>query len=319
MGGCLVTAYRPRGGLKVGDETLNRVAWTRGDGCLPLAEVLGGGVAIAITGEPEESCLTNRVDLLVARRMTSFDLVPVAVPVATTLTNVTEVTAAVAGGPHSELAAAVAARIAAALGVDGALATVHRGDRDRAPSLERLGELAGHHPQLDRTVIESQSVAGLIEVLSPTTLLILGAPGGSWLHRQFFGVGHRLQVAAPGGVIVVRSAPRRCFHRTVDAAGVAVGPHLSAAAARDVVRYEVVPVADAGQLVGVVRLSALREADGHLSVADVMEPPVAVEATEPLTAADDLKDFLDGGPVPVTDRRGRLIGTIPADTAASGG
>lgn len=98
-----------------------------------------------------------------------------------------------------------------------------------------------------------------------------------------------------------------------------MGPHLSAAAARDVVRYEVVPVADAGQLVGVVRLSALREADGHLSVADVMEPPVAVEATEPLTAADDLKDFLDGGPVPVTDRRGRLIGTIPADTAASGG
>ncbi|MDH3399282.1 MAG: hypothetical protein OEM81_15860, partial [Acidimicrobiia bacterium] len=146
--------------------------------------------------------------------------------------------------------------------------------------------------------------------LTPGTLLVVGAPGGSWLQRQLYGTGHRLLVTAPCGVVVVRSAPRRCYQSATDPTGVALGCHLTVRDALRLMRYPVVPVADEGLLVGVVRVATLAEADPALPIAAVMEPPVAIAAIEPTTAATDLREFFGDSPVPVVDTAGYLIGTI---------
>ena len=71
-----------------------------------------------------------------------------------------------------------------------------------------------------------------------------------------------------------------------------------------------VPVADDGVLVGIVRVADLAEGPGSETVGDVMEPPVSIEAVEAVEAIDELREFLDGGPVPVVDRDGRLLGVV---------
>ena len=94
---------------------------------------------------------------------------------------------------------------------------------------QRLEQMGAAFPELDLRVVHAQSATALVKDLPAQTLLVLGAPGGSWLQRQLFGPGHRLQVAAPGGSIVVRHAPRRCFHAMTSPSGHVAGPHLSVA------------------------------------------------------------------------------------------
>ena len=289
---------------------LGRVAWTRGLGCLPLAERLDDGPAIAISGDLQRSCVTDRIDLLVARRFTSFDLVPTVVPHGIELDEVTAVTAAVGDGPHSPLAAAVVARLASSLGVPGELATVYRTDEELPAAKQRLDRLARRHPSLERRASHEVSAVRLINTLTPSTLLVVGAPGGSWFQRQIYGPGHRLLVAAPAGAVVVRSAPRRCYQDALDPTGVAIGPHLAIADAQRVVTHTAGPVAVAGELVGILRATAIHQAPRDATVADVMESPVAVTSAEPLEAAHELAHYLDYGPVPVVDHTGRLVGII---------
>ena len=99
-------------------ESVWNVGWTRGHGCQPLASVLGDGVATAIRDDLGRACVNERIDLLVARRLTSFDLVPVVVPHSVELDTVEIVTVAVSDGPHSPLAVAAAARLAARPGAE---------------------------------------------------------------------------------------------------------------------------------------------------------------------------------------------------------
>ncbi len=287
-----------------------RVAWTRGSACLPLAELLSEGPAIPLSGDIERSCVVDRVDLLVLRRMSRIDLVPTVVPHGVDFEEVTAVTAAIGEGPHSSLAAAVTDRVAAALGVPAELATVYRTEDESHSAISRLDRFAREYPGLRRRAVAARDARGLIDALSPSTLLVIGAPGGSWLQRQIFGPGHRLMVAAPGGALVVRNAARRCYHEAADPARVVVSPYLSVSDALTFMDHETVPVADAGRLVGIVRTAALRNAGPDSVVADAMEPPVSVAATEPAGAAIDLMDFLDDGPVPVIDKTGHLVGVI---------
>lgn len=289
-----------------------RVAWVRGRGCLPLAEVLATGEPIRIDGDLTRSCVANRIDLLVARRISSFELVPTVVPHNVDLATIETVSAAVADGPHSPLVARLAARLGAKLGVRAELVTAYRTPEELPVAMDRLNRLARPHPGLEWRADQSTNAAGLIDMLNPSTLLLVGAPGGSWFQRQLFGPGHRLLVSAPSGAVVVRDAPRRCYHAATDPAGVAVGPRLTIADARRLIEHPVVPVSEAGLLVGVLRVSALTDAPGHLPVADLMEDPVAVAATEDVASATDLGEFFEGGPVPVVDHAGQLIGTIAA-------
>ena len=296
---------------------LGRVAWSRGTGCLPLAELLGDEQPIALGSDLAHSCITNGVEFLVARRAFRFDLVPTATPYAIDLDNTTSVTAAIGDGPHSELAAKVAARLAARLDVPGELATVFRSGEASSAAMHKLGLLADRFPHLGTRAIQGSTARDLIDTLSPSTLLVVGAPGGSWFQRQIVGPGHRLLVAAPAGAVVVKSAPRRCYQDTVAASGIAVSPMLALADARSLVTLDTVPVAHEGRLVGILRASAATEGASGRVVADVMEPVVAVGATEPAAGAHGLAEFLGGGPVPVVDRKDRLIGVIPIATAHS--
>ncbi|MDX1690889.1 MAG: hypothetical protein R3290_07695, partial [Acidimicrobiia bacterium] len=152
------------------------------------------------------------------------------------------------------------------------------------------------------------TAAGLVETLAEDALLVVGAAGGSWLQRQLLGPGHRLLVNAPGGAVVVRDAPRRAFHRMVDAAGFGVGPGMAVRDAVQVVHHASVPVADGGKLVGIFRPAATH--DESATVAEVMETPVSIRVDEPLEAASALRRFLEGGPVPVVDREADLAGVV---------
>ena len=288
-----------------------RVAWTRGQACRQVAEALGDGSSRPLQSDRGRSCIADRIDLLVARRLSSFDLVPLVVPHDVDLDRIESVTAAVSDGPHSDLAAAIAARLAHKLGSAGELATLYRTPAERSAAVGRLQRIGRLHPSLARRTVEANTAAALVHDLGPATLLVLGAPGGSWLQRQIFGPGHRLTVAAPGGALVARSAPRRCFHASLDLAGRVVGPHLTVTEGRRLLGDVVIPVAEGGRLVGIVRRDALRTAPDGLQLGDIMEPPVSVSATESLEAARDLHQFLDGGPIPVVDNAGHLIGMIP--------
>jgi hypothetical protein len=279
--------------------------------------VLAEEQPVALGSDLARSCVEDRVDFLVTRRASRFELIPTAVPDSIKLGATTSVTAAIGVGPHSELAALVAARLAAELGVPGELATVLRSGDTSSTAMRKLGQLAERFPRLTARAMEGTTARALIETLSPSTLLVVGAPGGSWFQRQIVGPGHRLLAAAPAGTIVVKSAPRRCYQDAVKAQGVAVSPLLALADARSLITLDTVPVAHEGRLVGILRASATAENPLGRTVADVMEPAVAVNATEPSSAAHELVDFLGRGPIPVVGGDDRLLGVIPHATALS--
>lgn len=291
---------------------IGRAGWTRGRGCQPLAEILSDNEVVPMRGDLTTTCISAGIDLIVARKMTRFDLVSTAVPHDVDFDRVTSVTIAVGEGPHTPLAAAIGARIATTLGVPGELTTVFRTDPESEGALTRLSRLADAHPGLARRSVASSSATVLLDGLDPCALLVVGAPGGSWIHRQLFAPGHKLQVAAPGGTIVVRSSPRRCFQEAVDANGIAISPHLPASVASTIVFHPAVPVAHQGELVGILRKDALFAAGPHRLVGQIMEPPVSVSATEPATAVRELREYLEFGPVPVVGLHDRLIGVVPS-------
>jgi hypothetical protein len=293
------------------------VGWSRGEGCAEVAAVLSDVEPVRIEGDLRRSCVDARIDLLVARKFSSFDLVPVVVPNAMAIDSIGSVTAAVGEGPHSPFAVEIAARVGRRLGIPTEVATVYRDDEDRERAELRLFHLAAPYPDVERRSVLGSSAVDLLEPLSPTALIVVGAPGGSWFYRQIYGPGHRLTVAAPAGALLVRSAPRRAFHEARDVSDAIVGVHLSARDALRIVGHAVAAVAEDGHLVGIVRTAALEDADPGAPVGDLMEPPVAVDVEEPMASVDELRDFLEGGPVPVVDGGGRLVGLVPGGASGS--
>ena len=283
-----------------------------GAGCWELGQVLAGGEHhIVHRSNLRDACITARADLLVQRRLTSFDLVSVVVPRDFHQETVGSVVAAVGGGPHSLLAARVARKIAEAIGVEAAMITVARSQNEADASQQVLDQIGDRVPGLTPSVVRAQSAKALVDMLEPDTLLVIGAPGGSWLQRQLFGPGQKLRHAAPGGVIVVRSAEPRCFQKTTTTPGVIVSPWLHVKDARWVIGdAPVAPVVADGFLVGIVRQDALRSAAPDVKVSAVAEEAVFVLIDDPLDAAADLQPFLEGAPVPVVDRSGRWLGSI---------
>lgn len=295
--------YRPK----------SNVVWTRGNGCFELAEVLATGDIQRVEGDLTEGCIKNRADFVVAKKMPgSFDLANVAVPVNFDPDLVTSVSATVAGGPHSEIAAATAQHIARTLDVSFEIVSAHQEADGLGEAMNLVAQFGSMFPDAERRVVQAQDMSELAETVGEGSLLVVGAPGGSWLRRSRFGKGARIRGIAPAGAVMVRSAPDRVFRFMTDPIYVA-----SLLQASDTLRLhsqKVLAVAEEGRLVGVVRRETLVDV-GTESVASVMEEPVSAKVDETIEEARALGPTFGDDPIPVTDHSEYLVGALSLPAA----
>lgn len=285
-----------------------KVVWTRGKGCLELAEVLGGEHIDRVEGDVAENCISKRADVLVSKKLPSgFDLVNVAVPVDFEPDRVTRVVATVAGGPHSVLAAETAATLAETLDVDAEMLSAAGAADELDAAQEILEQVGSHIPRMGRRAVVVDGISELLDGLEDGALLVLGAPGGSWLNRSRTGPGARLRRTAQAGAVIVRSAPDRVFRFMGDP--VYVSPLRLADDTLRIHAENTLAVADAGRLVGLVRREGLQKA-GSSPVASVMEEALSVKVDETIIQARELEPTFGPDPIPVTDHEEHLVGGL---------
>jgi hypothetical protein len=285
-----------------------RVVWTRGKGCYELAEVLGGEASGRIQGDVADGCIAERADGLVSKKLPSgFDLVNIAVPVDFDAEKVSKVVATVAGGPHSLLAAETAATVAGNLGVGAEILSAAGDDEEIDSAREIIEQVGAEIPGVSRRVVVVDGIAELVEQLDDGALLVLGAPGGSWLNRSRTGPGARLRRTAQAGAIIVRSAPDRVFRFMGEP--VYVAPLRHADDTLRIHKENTLAVADAGRLVGLVRREGLVRA-GANPVASVMEDAMSVRVDETIVEARELEPTFGADPIPVTDHEDHLVGGL---------
>jgi len=290
-----------------------KVVYTRGKGCHELAEALGGDDSGRVTGDVAESCLRERADVLVSKKLPSgFDLVNVIVPVDFDPERVTKVVATVAGGPHSALAAETAANLARGLGVEAEMLSAARSVDEIDSARDILDQVGAHIPDLARRVVVVEGISELVDGLDDGALLVIGAPGGSWLNRSRTGPGARLRRTAQAGVVIVRSAPERVFRFMGEP--VYVSPLRLADDTLRIHSERTLAVADAGRLVGLVRWEGLVKA-GASPVATVMEEAMSVRLDETIDQARELEPEFGPDPIPVTDHDEYLVGGLSLPSA----
>lgn len=282
--------------------------WTRGKGCAELAEILTGGAADRIGGDIAEGCISHRADLLVSRRLPGdFDLVNVAVPIEFDPARTTRVVSAIAGGPHSKLAAQTAALLGRRLGVEAEM--IHAMKPGEAPDLgmQLIDRVAESVDEIGGRTVDVEGLSGLLADLDDDTLLVIGAPGGSWLQRSLFGPGARLRAKAPGGAVIVRSAPDRVF-RWMDEP-VYVAPMRQADDTLRIHQERLLAVAEDGMLVGLVRREHLERA-GSDAVGNLMEEAISARVDDTMAEARELEVTFGADPIPVTDHEEHLVGGL---------
>lgn len=284
------------------------VVYTRGDGCRELGTVVGGDRAVPAGPNLAAACIEARADLLVGRRLSVPDLVPVAVPHGFDPTAIESVVAAVGGGPHSRLAARVASRIADELDAPARLLSVYPEPAMRARALEALAEAGGDAGGVHADAVEAANPADVVAELPTGTLLVVGAPGGNWFQRHFFGRGARVLQRAPSGSVVVRDASERVFARMRPPAWVA--PEMLVGDAAAILHESTVPVVAKGKVVGLLLADMLAEADPAGRVEDVMIDPVTVNVTDAVADLPVVPVLPAGAPLPVVNGDARLIGLV---------
>ena len=290
-------------------DSVPRVVWTRSAQCRALAEILGGGTAHEANANVAAACIEARAGLLVARHLSSFDLCNVAVPHGFTPDTTRSVVAAVGSGSHSHLAAIIAHRLSHQLGIPARAVYGRRQDNEQPQAQAVLATIAADLPDLAVETIEAANPASMVSSLPTGTLLVVGAPGGSWFQRQFFGPGARIQAKAPNGTIVVKHAPTRVYQ--IMQPPTAFGPHMRVADAAQLAVHQHVIVALDGQLLGIAYTQALQQARPDHELQGLMDDPVFLNADEDLAHAVELIAH-HGSPIPVVDANTRLIGTVAA-------
>jgi CBS domain-containing protein len=163
-------------------------------------------------------------------------------------------------------------------------------------------------PGLEYRMLEASDADGIIEQLPENSALVIGAPGGSWLQRTFFGQGARLRKRASAGVLVVRAVPERVFQAMSDP--VFVGGMREVGDILRIHDEQILAVADRAKLTGIVDRGVLERSDPLALVRDVMEEPVSVAVDAPIEEAFALVDRFGPEPIPVTDDIGHLVGSI---------
>ncbi|MFO7549077.1 MAG: hypothetical protein R6X29_09455 [Acidimicrobiia bacterium] len=284
------------------------VLWTRGEGCQELAAALSVGEPVRVVDDLVDTAVRKRAGLLVARRLPGSDLLSVAVPVDLALGDAGAVVAAVAGGPHSLLAAGVAARLGDRLGVAASMVCAVRPGDDREQALAVIEDIYRRVPVLEYRIVEAEDAQQLVGQLPDDPLLVLGAPGGNWFQRVLFGRGVRLRQRAPNGAVVVRAVPPRVFGLMGEP--VFISPLREAG---DVLRTHpesVLAVVEGGVLVGLVRREVLQRAAPGRAVSELMDPPVSVSFDATIEEAAPLFVGFGDDPVPVAGRNGELVGGL---------
>jgi hypothetical protein len=85
-------------------------------------------------------------------------------------------------------------------------------DADGLGDAMRIVALYGERfPGADRRVVQAQDMNELADTAEDGALMVVGAPGGSWLRRSRFGSGARIKGAARAGAVMVKSAADRVY------------------------------------------------------------------------------------------------------------
>lgn len=289
-------------------STQFRTMWTRGNGCAELAQALDAD-AIRVTGDLTRAAVGHRADLLVARRFSpSFDTVSTAVPFDFNAESVRAVAALVSSGPHSALATTIAHRVGTALGVPIRVESAYENDGDQVDALnvvEQLGRLA---PGAEVGIIQAESAAKVAEAFGEETLIVLGAPGGSFIQRHFFGTGARLISHAPMGAIGVKAAPIRAFRSMTEAQY--VSPYLAVTDALAVMEGDSCAVVDGGEVIGLVSRRSLVMVGDVGRVLDCMGDAIVVHQLDPIEDVTTRMQEAGVSALPVVDKDTKLLGTV---------
>lgn len=295
------------------------VIWSRGSGCSELANLLDSD-AERVSGDLAEFAIAHRADALVSKRFaSSFDVIPTIVPTDVVFAEVESVAALVAGGPHSELAARIASRLGGSLSVPVRLECAYESDGDQVQALNVIERLVALVPGVEAGIVQARSASEVIGYVGEKTLLVVGAPGGSFLQRQFFGKGARLIARSSIGAVAVREAPRRVFHGMDEPTY--VSPHMGAGDAARLMPGGLLAVVEDGVLIGSVTGTALVMAGDGPKVADCMREPVSLDRLETVDDAADRMRSLGVPNLPVVDEDMNLLGTVSfasLDAAAFG-
>ena len=172
------------------------------------------------------------------------------------------------------------------------------------PVAEEAFGIPGPYPG---RVVEVDGISELVETLEEGSLVVFGAPGGSWLQRSMLGPGARLRSRAPAGAVMVRSAPDRVFRWMGDP--VFVSPMRLADDTLLLHREKVLAVADEGLLIGLVRRELL-EGAGGAAVGTLMEEALSAKVDETIAEAMTLEPTFGRDPIPVTDHDEHLVGAL---------
>jgi CBS domain-containing protein len=254
------------------------------------------------------SCIDSKAGLVVLSNRTSFDVCSTVVPHGFSSEATRSIVAAVGGGPHSLLAATLADWLSQMLGVPACAVYGHSDPSDLSHGEDVLSRTVARLPRMDVRTVEASGPAAMVGALRAGTLLIVGAPGGSWFQRRFFGPGARIVAKAPSGTIVVNHSPARIYR--VMQPPLAYGPNMRVSDALQLSEGSDVVVAENGKLLGTVKAETLRGARRDLELHQFVDGGLFLSQDDEISEAIDLIATYGGGLVPVVDDQERLVGCV---------
>ncbi len=292
-----------------------RVVWAGRNQARDLAEILTDGAATRAGSSIVASCVDARASLLVMSSRTSLNLCSTAVPHDFDPANTRSIVAAVGGGPHSLLAATLADWLSEATGIEASAIFGHSDPKELAEAPRVLEQISSQLPNLETRIVQASGPAAMVENLPAGTLLVVGASGGSWFQRRFYGPGARIQAKASGGTIVVEHQPRRVFQ--VMQPPVAFGSRMLVADALVLSEGTSIIVADRGKLLGTVAVTALGEADPNAAISEIMEQGLHFDLTDTITDAVELASRTPNDLIPVVDAESFVVGRVSLEDLRS--
>jgi CBS domain-containing protein len=292
-----------------------RVVWAGGGQAQDLANSLAASEVTKSGSNLVSSCIDSRADLLVLSNRTSLSLCSTAVPHGFRSDATNSIVAAVGGGPHSFLAATLASWLSDGLGVPASVVVGYSDPTELFGAQSVLDQVTTRLPQLNGRTVEAHSPQAMVQALPSGTLLIVGAPGGSWFQKRFFGPGARIRAKASDGTIVVSHSPP-CVYQVMQPP-VAFGPRMWVADALLLSEGFDVHVAERGKLLGTVRIEALEKARPDLEIHQIMDTEVFLSVDDPIDEAAGLVTLYGDGLVPVVDNQSYLVGSVSGEVLAA--